>query len=66
MFPSKAHFLVWALVLSVWMIQAQALRCRFPERTELNFYGMFASEQQYDVCFRLKSNEMWEGWEKKY
>ncbi len=46
------------------MIQAQDLLCRFPERTELNFHGMFASEQQYDVCFRLKSNEMWEGCEK--
>lgn len=46
------------------MIQAQALLCRFPERTEFNFHGMFVSEQQYDVCFRLKSNEMWEGWEK--
>jgi len=44
--------------LSVRMIQAQALRCGFPERTELNFNGMFASEHQHDVCFRLKSNEI--------
>ncbi len=67
MFPCKAHFLglgFSSVCLDAWMIQAQALLCRFPERTELNFHGMFASEQQYDVCFRLKSNEMWEGCEK--